>query len=215
MRRTPPSVRFETRGAASRSQDLEGKWGGANYRMDAYTRLLLWFEILARIEKCAGPVLLIDEAENLYKGGTSRAERRTALRSLAFYCGGTLPRACVILAITPDVLKELRAESKDLLDEIGEQRTVLAWEDASMLRRRLVRAKPEEVPALTRANRAVLATRILATHASVRGRVKDLAWDDFLESLSDATFTPRDVVRKMVDRLEGLWWARQISDGRP
>jgi formate dehydrogenase len=36
-------------------------------------------------------VLLIDEAENLYRGGTSRLERRTALRSLSFYCGGMLP----------------------------------------------------------------------------------------------------------------------------
>ena len=100
------------------AQDLEGKPGGAGYRHDAYTRLLLWFELTERIEHCAGPVLLIDEAENLYKGGTSRAERRTALRSLAFYCGGTLPRACVVLAITPEMLKELRAESKELLDEI-------------------------------------------------------------------------------------------------
>ena len=39
------------------------------------------------------PVLILDEAENLYRVGVSRPERRTALRSLAHYCGGALLRA--------------------------------------------------------------------------------------------------------------------------
>jgi hypothetical protein len=39
------------------------------------------------------PSSCLDEAENLYRSGVSRPERRTALRSLAFYCGGTIPRA--------------------------------------------------------------------------------------------------------------------------
>jgi hypothetical protein len=186
--------------------DLESKPNAPSYRQDAYGRLLLWLTLLERLEGCAGPVLIIDEAENLYKGGTSRPERRTALRSLAFYCGGALPRACVVLAITPDVLPELRAEAKELLDEVSEQRTLLTWEDAAMFRRRLVRAKPVMVPALLEEHRELLAMRVRKTHAAVRGAIKDPGWGDHLESLGTPGVTPREIVRRTVERLEGLWW---------
>ncbi len=186
--------------------DLETKANAPNYRQDAYGRLLLWLVLLERLERCAGPVLLIDEAENLYKGGSSRAERRTALRSLAFYCGGALPRACVVLAITPDVLPELRAEARELLDEVSEQRTLLTWEDAAMFRRRLVRAKPHMVPPLLPEHRELLANRVRKTHASVRGHVRDVGWSDFVASLGAPSLTPREVVRRTIERLERLWW---------
>ena len=186
--------------------DLESKPNGPGYRQDAYGRLLLWLILLERLEGCAGPVLLIDEAENLYKGGSSRPERRTALRSLAFYCGGALPRACVVLAITPEVLPELREEAKDLLEEVGEQRTLLAWEDASMFRRRLARAKSIAVPALHDEHREILALRVRKTHAAVRGAVRDAGWTQHLHSLAGKHVTPRDIVRRTFDRLERLWW---------
>ncbi len=186
--------------------DLEGKSNAPNYRQDAYGRLLLWLVLLERLEGCAGPVLLIDEAENLYKGGSSRSERRTALRSLAFYCGGALPRACVVLAITPDVLPELRAEAKELLDEVSDQKTLLTCEDAGMFRRRLVRAKPLLVPALLDEHRELLAARVRKTHAAVRGHTRDPGWAEFQASLGASGVTPREVVRRTIERLERLWW---------
>jgi hypothetical protein len=186
--------------------DLESKPNGPGYRQDAYGRLLLWLALLERLEGCAGPVLLIDEAENLYKGGSSRPERRTALRSLAFYCGGALPRACVVLAITPEVLPELRAEAKDLLEEVEEQRTLLTWEDASMFRRRLARAKAITVPGLLDEHREILALRVRKTHAAVRGAVRDAGWSEHLQNLAGKHVTPRDIVRRTFDRLERIWW---------
>ncbi len=89
--------------------------------------------LAARLEGCEGPVVILDEAENLYRAGVSRAERRTALRSLGFYCGGALPRACVVLAITPETLTLLREEASELLDEIADQSTLLPVEDIAML----------------------------------------------------------------------------------
>jgi hypothetical protein len=53
--------------------DLTEKTSNPNYRLDAYNRLLLWIALLERVEGCAGPVVIIDEAENLYRGGTTRA----------------------------------------------------------------------------------------------------------------------------------------------
>ncbi len=217
---SPAAARVRRAAAASASKgrgieailgasDLESKPNGPGYRQDAYGRLLLWLTLLERLEKCAGPVLLIDEAENLYKGGSSRSERRTALRALAFYCGGALPRACVVLAITPDVLPELRGEARELLDEVEEQRTLLTWEDATMFRRRLVRAKPLAVPILLQDQRAALAARVRKTHASVRGSVRDQGWSEFLASLEAESITPREIVRRTVERLEGLWWYRK------
>ena len=68
--------------------DLVVRPGDPAYRLDAYRRIFLWFELLTRLEGIAGPVILIDEAENLYTSGRAPASRRTSLRSLAFYCGG-------------------------------------------------------------------------------------------------------------------------------
>ncbi|MBL9022082.1 MAG: DUF2791 family P-loop domain-containing protein [Myxococcales bacterium] len=186
--------------------DLEARTNGASYRYDAYARLLLWLELCERLDGTAGPVLLIDEAENLYKAGTSRPERRTALRSLAFYCGGALPRACVILAVTPETLEMLREEAADMLAEVTEQRTLLAWEDVTMLRRRLLRAKPIEVAKLGKAHLAELAGRAREIGVAARGAVRDPDWDDFVEGVVSGRPSARRVVRAAVTRTESLWW---------
>ena len=120
--------------------DLVDKPASASYRKDAYARLQLWLDLLARLEGCEGPVLIVDEAENLYRMGVSRSERRTALRSLAHYCGGALPRATVILAVTPDTLTALRDEagyfkilgrtSVDILKSGGYKLSALEIEEA-------------------------------------------------------------------------------------
>lgn len=188
------------------AQELTTRASAPNYRQDAYHRLLLWLSLLVKLDKTRGPVLVIDEAENLYRGGTTRAERRTALRSLSFYCGGTLPEACVVLAITPDALEELRREATELLADVAEQRTVLAWEDASMLQRRLTTLKPIEVPALTADQRVVLAYRLQAAHAEARGVRADGRWASYVADLVEEDIPPREFVRRMVDRLEGAWW---------
>ncbi len=193
------------------AMELTSRPSNGNYRLDAYQRLHLWIALLTRLEGCGGPVVLVDEAENLYRGGTSRIERRTALRSLSFYCGGTLPGACVVMAITPDALDALRSEAKELLDDVAEQRTVLAWEDAAMLRRRLTALQPIEVPALTSESRIVLAFRVQATHAAVRGRVADPSWVKWVEALVSEDIPPRVLVRRVTDRLERLWWAQHTA----
>ena len=186
--------------------ELLEKPATAPYRASAYARLLVWLALLERVERCAGPVLLVDEAENLYRSGTSRAERRTALRSLAFYCSGALPRACVVLAITPDALLELRGEADDLLRDVAEQRTVLAWEDAAMLARRLRTAPPVDVPALAPEHLRELAERVRATHARVRGDVTDDDYAAYAAARAVDAREPRAFVRLLVDRLERLWW---------
>lgn len=186
--------------------DLETKSNGAGYRYDAYARLLLWLELCERIDGTAGPVLVIDEAENLYKAGTSRPERRTALRSLAFYCGGALPRACVILAVTPETLEMLREEAEEMLSEVTEQRTLLPWEDVTMLRRRLLRAKPIEVARLGKPELAELASRVREICTAARGAVRDPAWEDFVAKAVMGRPSARAVVRAAVTRTESLWW---------
>lgn len=188
------------------ASDLTEKPPSPGNRGAAYARLLLWVALLERVEGLRGPVLLVDEAENLYRGGLSRAERRTALRSLAFYCGGTIPSACVILAITPDAVDELRAESEQLLAELEDQKTALAWEDASMLARRLRSAKPVHVPVLPESATAELADRVRKTHQKARGRARDAGFDAFVASLGKTS--PREVVRRTLDRLETSWWER-------
>jgi hypothetical protein len=193
------------------ASDLTTKTGGPNYRHDAYRRLLLWLVLLQQLEKLAGPVLTIDESENLYKGGTTQAERRTALRALSFYCGGTLPSACVILAITPAVLKDLRNDARDLLTEVSEQETVLAWEDALMLRRRLAQAKPIQVPALTSAQSGELIDHVRKTHRAVRGSVRDPAFAKFAREEAANAASPRATVRAVVERLESAWWNAPID----
>jgi hypothetical protein len=187
---------------------LERKSSAPNYRQDAYERLLLWLELLARLDGCRGPVVLIDEAENLYTTGAARSLRRTALRSLSFYCGGALPSACVVIAITPRVLKQLRADARELLTEVSEQRTVLPWEDASMLSRRLSKIKPEPVPEFTDAHRRDLLQKVLETHRGVRGATSTLSRSEQRE-LAAEPGPPRALLRKAADELERRWWARE------
>jgi hypothetical protein len=186
--------------------DLVDKPSQPSYRRDAYARLQLWLELIARLEGCEGPVVLLDEAENLYRPGVSRAERRTALRSLGFYCGGGLPRACVVLAVTPSSLEELRAEAGELLDAIEEQRTLLATEDVTMLRRRLLRSKPLEVIKLTRADRETLGHHAKALYEKVHGKVKDAGWDAWLHATTGSAKSPRAVLQAAALRLERLAW---------
>jgi hypothetical protein len=188
------------------ASDLTTKTAGSNYRQDAYRRLLLWLKLLQELEQLSGPVLTIDESENLYRGGTTQPERRTALRSLSFYCGGTLPSACVILAITPAVLKDLRNDAKELLEEVADQETVLAWEDALMLRKRLAQARPVEVPALTSDQTDLLLERVRRTHRAVRGTVRDPAFAKFAREIAASAPAPRSTVRAAVERLESNWW---------
>lgn len=182
--------------------DLVEKPASASYRRDAYRRLLLWLELLARVDGCEGPVVIVDEAENLYRRGVSRPERRTALRSLGFYCGGALPRACVVLALTPETLASLREEASALLDEIEVQVTILPQEDIAMLRHRLLRAKPIEVRKLDAAERSTLVERVRALHVRVRGVHPDEGWDAWLEKAQRESQSPRELVRRTVERLE-------------
>lgn len=188
-------------------QDLRLRSAGKTYRQDAYRRLLLWLELLQRLEACAGPVLLIDEAENLYTAGSGRTARRAALRSLAFYCGGALPSACVVVAMTPPALQQLRRESRELLGEVDDQAGTLDWEDALMFRRRLHRLEPEMVPAFSRPQRMELAERVRATHRAVRGEVEMEDWDFSVRRLVRDETSPRAVIRALIDELESSWWA--------
>ncbi|HEU4403853.1 MAG TPA: hypothetical protein VFS43_00960 [Polyangiaceae bacterium] len=186
--------------------ELVAKPPHANYRQDAYGRLLLWLALLEEVEGCSGPVLIIDEAENLYRPGVTRVERRTALRSLAFYCSGALPRACVVLAVTPPALARLRDEAASLLDEVDLQRTLLAWEDASMLRRRLTLSRPLDVPPLSPDQLSDLAERWRLAHASLRGTTRDPGWPDFVRGLVVGGVSARALVRAAVERLERSFW---------
>jgi len=182
--------------------DLEDKPAGASYRKDAYGRIHLWVTLLERMDETSGTVVVLDEAENLYRPGVSRPERRTALRSLAFYCGGALENACVVLAVTPDTLESLREESAALLDEIEEQKTLLPSEDVAMLRRRLVKSRPIEVHRLTKADLELLAERARKAHASARGATKDPEFDAFVRQTIARSSSPRAVLRAVVGRLE-------------
>jgi hypothetical protein len=184
--------------------DLEDKPAGASYRKDAYARVHLWLALLVKIDETAGTVVVLDEAENLYRPGVSRPERRTALRSLAFYCGGSLENACVVLAVTPETLELLRDEAAELLDEIEEQKTLLPSEDVAMLRRRLVKARPIEVQRLTRDELTTLATQARKTHASVRGATRDPDLDTFVHEEIARSKSPRAILRAVIGRLERL-----------
>ena len=198
---------LETLGAL----DLVDKPGSPGYRKDAYARLLLWIDLLARLEGCEGPVVILDEAENLYRAGVSRAERRTALRSLGFYCGGALPRACVVLAVTPDTLAALRDEAGELLDEIESQANVLPQEDVAMLRRRLLKARPIPVTKLGKPELATLAEQARKLARDVRGRVKDPDWDEDVARALRESSTPRELLRAVAARAERLAWESSIE----
>ena len=156
-------------------------------------------------------MVIIDEAENLYRGGTTRAERRTALWSLSFYCSRLLPGACVFMAITPDALSQLREEAKGLLDDVAGQKTVLPCEDAAMCRPRVARVAAMDAPALTSANRLTLAFKVRTTHESVRGRVPDPPWFAWIDPLVATAALPCGLGRQVADRLEGAWWTRRAA----
>lgn len=188
-------------------KDLLSRPGSPTYRQEAYLRFLLWLELLQRLEGCKGPVLLIDEAENLHTSGVPRSVRRTALRSLAFYCGGALPSACVVIATTPLAFIELKNEARELLAEVAEQRGALSWEDAEMLRRRLWKLRSLAVPNFTKNHRLQLARHIARTHRLVRGVKLDLDLERIVkETLHEP---PRVLVRRLADELESSWWQQQ------
>jgi hypothetical protein len=186
--------------------DLVDKASNASYRKDAYARLHLWLDLLERLEGCEGPVLILDEAENLYRVGVSRSERRTALRSLAHYCGGALPRATVVLAITPDTLVALREEAGELLDQIEEQATLLPSEDVAMLRHRLLKARPIRVAKLGPSELETLADQARTIAREVRGKHVDRQIRTFLEHAVKDSDTPRELLRRLLLREERLAW---------
>lgn len=185
--------------------DLEFLNAAPRHRREAYDRLQLWLELLARFEDCAGPVIVLDEAENLYRTGVSRRHRRTALRSLAFYCGGSLPGACVVLAVTPETLDHLREEAEALLDEIDEQASRLPEEDPWMLRRRL-QARPITISRLRKSDLEELARRAHTLGRRARGAIPDPTWEDDLQGILKEAATPRQLVRMVAMRTERLAW---------
>jgi len=187
--------------------DLDSRPGDASYRLDAYRRIFLWFELLARQEEIRGPVVLIDEAENLYTSGRPPASRRTSLRSLSFYCGGALPGACVIMAMTPPAFEAMKREAKGLLAEAGDMDTTLELEDVARFRRSLHGLKPDPVKPLTAPERAELCERVRRMHRSVRGAVELADWDQRVAAAVKAHASPRTLVRALVDELEAAWWA--------
>ena len=189
------------------ARDLTDKSAGGSYRKDAYRRLLLMMELLRVLEGVEGPVVLIDEAENLYTSGIPEAARRSALRALSFYCGGALPGACVILAMTPPALAQLRRESKGLLREAAEAESTLDLEDVELFRRRLSKLVADEVPAFSATMRRELAKKVRATHRGVRGAVEVEHWDELVQALSREGGSPRKMMRQLVDELEAAWWA--------
>jgi hypothetical protein len=193
--------------------DLVDKPGSASYRKDAYARLHLWLELLERVEDCQGPVLILDEAENLYRVGVSRTERRTALRSLAHYCGGAIPRATVVLAVTPDTLAALRDEAGELLDEIEEQATILPSEDVAMLRRRLLKARPIRVTKLGPEELETLADQARKLARQVRGKHVDRHVGAFLDRAVKDSDTPRELLRRVMLREERIAWLEDAGDG--
>jgi hypothetical protein len=192
--------------------DLVDKPGSASYRKDAYARLHLWLEVLARLEGCEGPVVVLDEAENLYRVGVSRAERRTALRSLAHYCGGSLPRATVVLAVTPDTLEALREEAGELLDQIEDQVTLLPSEDVAMLRRRLLKARPIRVTKLAPDDLERLAGQTRELAREVRGKHVDRRIGAFLGRAVKESDTPRELLRRVMLREERIAWLDDAGD---
>jgi hypothetical protein len=189
------------------AEDLEDKSASGSYRRDAYRRMLLWMALLERLEGTRGPVILIDEAENLYTSGAPWSTRRTALRSLAFYCGGALPGTAVMMAMTPPAYEELESEARRLLGEADEMASTLDLEDVAIFRRRLRQLQPELVPTLSRPMREELMERIRRTHRSVRGPVEIPDWADWKKRLSREHKSPRTLIRTLVDELESAWWA--------
>jgi hypothetical protein len=187
--------------------DLERRAGDPIYRHDAYRRVFLWFELLARLNEIRGPVILIDEAENLYTSGRPPASRRTSLRSLAFYCGGALPGTCVILAMTPSAFEQMKGEARDLLAEAGDMDTTLDLENVERFRRSLWGLKPDPVRPLTRPEREELCEHVKRMHRSVRGALEMPSWKDDVHRAVQHHASPRTLVRAIVDTLESAWWS--------
>ena len=187
-------------------RDLSEKTATKRYRAAAYGRLLLWLSLLEELEGFKGPVLFIDEAENLYRGAVARAERRTALRSLSFYCGGVIASGCVVLALTKDASDQLAEECEELLGEVDEQSSTLTWEDAGMFLRRLRRPKVIAVPALKADAAHDLARAVRKAHRAVRGSVRAPGIDELVDEHLSSRATPRAIVRTVVDCLERAWW---------
>ncbi|MBO6938430.1 MAG: DUF2791 family P-loop domain-containing protein [Deltaproteobacteria bacterium] len=186
--------------------DLEQKPGAPTYRRDAYARLHLWVELLARLADTDGPLIVLDEAENLFRAGVSRAERRTALRSLSFYCGGWIERGVVVLAVTPDTLSILRSESAELLEEIDGQATHLPEEDVTMLRRRL-RSRPLSVARMGREELEELADRAYQVGCKARGLRRERSREELLETFAKGAKKPREVVQRVAQHVEGRAWS--------
>jgi hypothetical protein len=187
--------------------DLADADASPSHRRDAYRRILLWIDLLTHLEGTHGAVVLIDEAENLYTTGLPWAARRTALRSLAFYCGGALPGSSVVMAMTPPAFKSLEREARTLLGEANEASSTLELEDVALFRRRLSRIEAEPIPALTKAQRLELSEVVRKTHRAVRGAVHIEDWPAFAERLARAHQSPRVLIRALVDELESTWWA--------
>lgn len=186
--------------------DLELKPGAPTYRRDAYARLDLWVELLARLEDTDGPLIVLDEAENLFRAGVSRPERRTALRSLAFYCGGWLERAVIVLAVTPDTLSVLKAEASELLAEIDGQATHLPEEDVTMLRRRL-RSRPLAVARMGNEELEELADRAYRIGCRARGLRRERFRGELLEAFASGAKKPRVVVQRVAQHVEARAWS--------
>jgi uncharacterized protein YcaQ len=117
-----------------------------------------------------------------------------------------LPRATVILAVTPDTLTALREEAGELLDEIDEQATVLATEDVAMLRRRLLKARPIQVTKLDDAELEQLADQARKLAREVRGKHVDRGIGEFLEQAIKRADTPRELLRRVMLREERIAW---------
>jgi hypothetical protein len=187
--------------------DLAERPGDPSYRRDAYRRIFLWFDLLARLEEIRGPVILIDEAENLYTSGRPPASRRTSLRSLAFYCGGALPATCVVLAMTPTAFDQMKGEARDLLAEADEMDTTLDLEDVARFRRSLWGLKPQPVRPLSRTERVELCDRVRRMHRAARGPLELDDWDQRVRRAVATHPSPRTLVRALVDELEAAWWS--------
>jgi hypothetical protein len=186
--------------------DLEVKPGAPTYRRDAYARLHLWVELLSRLEETDGPLIVLDEAENLFRAGVSRPERRTALRSLSFYCGGWIDRGVVVLAVTPDTLSILRSEASELLAEIDGQATHLPEEDVGMLRRRL-RSRPLSVARMGTEELEELADRAYQIGCRARGLRRERSREELLETFAKGAKKPREVVQRVAQHVESRAWS--------
>lgn len=189
------------------ARDLVTKPGGESYRKDAYRRLLLWVRLLGEMEGTQGPVLLIDEAENLYTSGLPELARRSALRTLSFYCGGVLPSACVLLAMTPPALTQMRKEANALLRQAGDVDSTLELEDVELFRLRLRNLVPDEIPEFSRKMRYELADKARSAHRAVRGPVDIEDWEGLVRREVSGAPLPRALLRSLLDHLESAWWA--------